>query len=251
MFERRILKNAWDGRIEPFKIIGNVYFVGTFQASSHIIDTGDGLIMIDTGYSDTLYLVIDSLYKLGFKPTDVKYIINTHWHGDHTEATAAMANLSGAKTIIGKEDFERASGYFTPDISVKDGDKLTLGNTTVEFMETPGHTKGTISFFFDTVSDGKTYRVGMFGGAGVNTLAAGAFDYDGCRDGYRQSIKRLKAEKVDVFIGNHTWNNNTAKNAEILRQTGENKFIDHTLWKRFLDFCEKRLDDVIANEEKK
>ena len=83
-------------------------------------------------------------------------------------------------------------------------------------VETPGHTKGTISFFFDTVSDGKTYRVGMFGGAGVNTLAAGAFDYDGCRDGYRQSIKRLKAEKVDVFIGNHTWNNNTAKNAEIL-----------------------------------
>ena len=249
MFERRTLKNAWEGRIEPFKIVGNVYFVGTFQASSHIIDTGDGLIMIDTGYSDTLYLVIDSLYKLGFKPEDVKYIINTHWHGDHTEATAAMANLSGAKTIIGKDDFERACGYFTPDISVKDGDKLTLGNTTVEFMETPGHTKGTISFFFNTESDGKVYRVGMFGGAGANTLAKGCFDYDGCRDGYRESINRLRAERVDVFIGNHTWNNNTARHAELLRATGENKFIDSSLWGRFLDFCESRLGKLLSDEE--
>lgn len=249
MFERKQLKNAWDGRIEPFRIIGNVYFTGTFQASSHVIDTGDGLIMIDTGYTKTLYLVIDSLYKLGFKPTDIKYIINTHWHGDHTEATAAMANLSGAKTIIGKEDFENAKQFFTADITVADGDVLTLGNTTVKFMETPGHTKGTISFFFETEDSGRKYRVGMFGGAGANTLASGCFDYDGCREGYRNSINRLRAEAVDVFIGNHTWNNNTEKFAELLRATGENKFIDSALWTKFLDFCEARLDAVIKKEQ--
>ncbi len=251
MFERRSLNHAWEGRMEPFKIVANVYFVGTFQASSHVIDTGDGLIMIDTGYSDTLYLVIDSLYKLGFKPEDVKYIINTHWHGDHTEATAAMANLSGAKTVIGIEDFEKAKKYFTADITVKDGDKLTLGNTTLKFMETPGHTKGTVSFFFNTEEPGKTYRVGMFGGAGANTLASGRFDYDGCREGYRESIKRLRSESVDVFIGNHTWNNNTWEYGELLRKTGENKFIDPSLWTRFLDFCEARLDKVILDEEER
>ena len=100
MFERKNINHPWEGKMNPFKIVGNVYFVGTFQASVHLIDTGDGLILIDTGYANSFYLVIDSIYSLGFKPKDIKYIINTHWHDDHTEATAAMVDLSGAKTII-------------------------------------------------------------------------------------------------------------------------------------------------------
>ena len=248
MFERRSIKNPWEGKLEPFKIIGNVYFVGTFQASTHIIATNDGLILIDPGYSNSLYLVIDSIYKLGFDPKNIKYIINTHWHGDHTEATAALADLSGAKTLIGHEDFEKAKRYFTADIMINDGDTLKLGDTTISFMETPGHTKGTISFFLETEDQGKIYRVGMFGGAGANTMVPDRFDYDGCREGYRSSVHRLKKEKVDVFIGNHVWNNNTAVFGKLLLETGENKFIDSTLWTRFLDFCEARLDKVIAEE---
>lgn len=248
MFERKKFKNLWEGKIEPFHIIGNVYFVGTFQASSHLIDSGDGLILIDSGYHNTLYLVLDSIYKLGFNPRDIKYIINTHWHGDHTEGTAAMADLSGAKTIIGKEDAEKAKKFFEADILVSDGDILSLGNTNITFLETPGHTKGTISLFFDTEEDGKIYRVGTFGGAGANTLAKGCFDYEGCREGYTESINRLRKEKVDVFIGNHVWNNDTKSKGELLLLTGENKFIDSQLWYDFLDFCEKRLKELIIAE---
>ena len=248
MFERRKIVNPWEGRIEPFKIIDGVYFVGTFQASCHLIDTGDGLILIDPGYANTLYLVIDGIYKLGFKPTDIKYIINTHWHGDHTEATAALTELSGAKTLLGREDVEKNKQYFIPDILVKDGDKLSLGKVTVEFMETPGHTKGTISFFFNVTENGKVYRVGMFGGAGANTMVKEKFDFDGCRDAYRNSLHRLMKEKVDVFIGNHTWNNDTFNKAKILRETGENLFIDDKLWNKFLSFCENRLDEVIKTD---
>ena len=248
MFERKSFKKPWEGKLEPFKIIGNVYFVGTFQASSHIIDTGDGLILIDPGYSNAFYLVIDSIHRLGFDPRDIKYIINTHWHVDHTQATAALADLSGAKTLIGREDFENAQQYFTPDITVSDGDTLKLGNTVITFMETPGHTKGTVSFFFETEDNGRIYRVGMFGGAGANTMAQGRLEYDSCREDYRSSIHRLKKEKVDVFIGNHVWNNNTAVYGRILLETGENKFIDDTLWTRFLDFCEERLDNIIAQD---
>ena len=248
MFKRRKIEQPYEGRIEPFKIIGNVYFVGTYQSSCHIIDTGDGLILIDTGYSNAFYLVIHSIYKLGFKPEDIKYIIHTHWHWDHTEGTQAMVDLSDAKTLIGRLDEQKALKYFTPDILISDGDTLTLGNTTVTFMETPGHTHGTISLFFDTEQDGKKYRVGMFGGAGANTLAQGKFDYDGCREDYRASLNRLRGERVDVFIGNHTWNNNTEEFGKILMETGENKFIDSTLWINFLDYCEKRLDRTIAKD---
>ena len=206
------------------------------------------MILIDTGYANTLYLLINSIYKIGFRPEDVKYIVNKHWHVDHVAGTAAMAELSGAKTLIGRYDEEKAKKYFNPDITVKDGDTLTLGNTTISFMETPGHTKGTLSFFFDTVENGVTYRVGMFGGAGANTMVREKFDYEGCREDYRASIHRLKKERVDVFIGNHVWNNNTAVFGKILMETGENKFIDPTLFGRFLDFCETRLDKVISED---
>lgn len=246
MFERREIVNPWEGRIEPFRIIGNVYFCGTFQASCHLIDTGDGLILIDPGYENTLYLVIDSIYKLGFRPEDIKYIINTHWHWDHTEATAALADLSGAKTLIGREDAENASRYFEADILLKDGDTLLLSNTTITFMETPGHTRGTVSLFFDTEDHGVTYRVGMFGGAGSNTLRKGAFDFENCREAYYASLERLQKEKVDVFIGNHVWNNDTFTKGKLLMATGENLFIDSSLWNKFLNHCKKRLDDVIA-----
>ena len=248
MFARRKLENPWEGKMEPFKIKGNVYYVGTFQASCHLIDTGAGLILIDPGYANTLYLVIRSICKLGFQPEDIKYIINTHWHWDHTEATAAMADLSGAKTLIGRHDEERAKQYFTPDILIEDGDTLELGNTKISFMETPGHTKGTISFFFETEEDGRTYRVGMFGGAGANTMVRGKFDYEGCREGYRASLHRLQKEKVDVFIGNHTWNNDTFEKGKLLLETGENTFFDPELWHKFLTFCEERLDNVITKD---
>lgn len=249
MFERKKITHSWEGKIEPFKIIGNVYYIGTFQSSCHLIDTGDGLVLIDTGYENTLYLIVNSIYSLGFNPKDIKYIIHTHWHWDHTEATTPLVKLTNsAKTLIGADDEEKAKQYFIPDILIKDGDTLNSGNTSFSFMHTPGHTKGTISIFFETEENGKKYRVGMFGGAGANTLASGSFDFDGCREAYRDSINKLRNEKVDVFIGNHTWNNDTEKKGKILLETGENKFIDNKLWNKFLDFCEERLDSVIKKE---
>ena len=249
MFKRKKFENHYEGAIEPFKIIGNVYFVGTFPASAHLIDTGDGLILIDTGYSDTLFLLVNSIYKLGFSPYDIKYIIHTHWHGDHTEATAALVHMTGAKTMIGEKDVHKVRQYFEPDILLKEGDKVKLGNTEIEIMETPGHTEGCISLFFETEENGIKYQVGTFGGAGANTLASGHFDYDGCREGYLNSLDRLREKKVNVFIGNHVWNNDTEAKAKILAETGENKFIDDNIWYEFLDFCENRLNEVIEKEK--
>ena len=246
MFERKKFEHHYEGAIEPFKIIGNTYFVGTFPASSHLIDAGDGLILIDTGYSDTLFLLINSIYKLGFSPYDVKYIIHTHWHGDHTEATAALVHLTGAKTFIGKKDAEKVRKYFEPDVLLSEGDVVSLGNTKIEIIETPGHTEGTISLFYETEENGKTYQLGMFGGAGANTLAKGKFDYENCRNDYLASLNRLRQRNVDVFIGNHVWNNDTFTKGKLLMETGENQFLDETLWNKFLTHCKKRLDNVIA-----
>lgn len=249
MFQRKTFQHLWEGEISPFKIIGNVYFVGCFPASTHLIDTGDGLILIDPGYTETFFLVISSIYQLGYDPKDIRYIINTHWHGDHTEASAALAHFSGAKNLIGEYDAPYVKTMFTPDILIHDGDTLTLGNTTIRFIYTPGHTKGCISFVFDTAEDGKTYHVGMFGGAGANTLRKDHLSHDGCREDYKRSLEKLKKEKVNVFIGNHVWNNDTENKGKILRETGVNKFVDENLWYEFLDFCGKRLEEIEKSED--
>ena len=248
MFTRKSFTNHYEGEIEPFKIVGNVYFVGTTPASSHLIDTGEGLILIDTGYSDTLFLLVNSIYKLGFSPYDIKYIIHTHWHGDHTAATAPLVHMTGAKTMISEKDYEKALPFFTADILLKEGDTVELGNTKIDIIETPGHTKGTISLFFETEENGKKYQVGTFGGAGANTLIEGKFDYDNCREDYRSSLNKLRKRNVDVFIGNHVWNNDTEAKGKILKETGENKFIDSKIWFEFLDFCESRLNSLIEKE---
>jgi metallo-beta-lactamase class B len=248
MFERKIVSKHYEGAVKPFKIIGNVYFVGCIPASSHLIDTGDGLILIDTGYEDTLFMLVDSVYRLGFQLSDIKYIIHTHWHSDHTAATAGLVALTGAKTFIGHKDAENAKAYFLPDEVLHTGDRICLGNTEIDILETPGHTEGCISLFFNTEANGKAYRVGMFGGAGANTLRKDAFDFEGCREAYYASLERLKKETEDVFIGNHVWNNDTFVKAEHLKRTGENLFLDSAVWNQFLDHCKLRLDDVITRD---
>jgi metallo-beta-lactamase class B len=249
MFERRTFARHYEGAMEPIRILDNVWFVGCFSASSHLIDTGEGLILIDTGYEDTTFLLVDSIYKLGYKPSDVRYIIHTHWHDDHTGATAGFVKISGAKTLVSEKDAPKTQQYFIPDIFLKDGDIVHLGNTSIRIVETPGHTYGTISLFFDAKEGEKTYRVGMFGGAGSNTLKKGHFDYPQCREDYRASLAKLRKEPVDAFIGNHVWNNDTENKGIARKNGGDNPFVDKNLWIQFLDFCEDRLDKVIGEEQ--
>lgn len=255
MFPKRPVdvSRPWEGRIFPFRMIGGVYFVGTYQASSHLIDTGDGLILIDTGYANALYLVLDSIRLLGFRIEDIRYVVHTHYHYDHAQATKyLMPLLPAAKTVIGIRDDKMVEelDYFSPDIVVRDGDVLKLGNTQMRFLETPGHTVGTVSFFFDVTEADKVYRVGMFGGAGHNTLTAQhLLSYPTCRSDYRNSLERLQKEHVDVMLGNHVWNNDTEeKGKAFLADPAHNPFVDDTLFGRFLDRCARKLDDLERKE---
>ena len=242
----------WLAPVDPFRILRGISFVGCYGASVHLIDTGDGLVMIDTGYLHSFYTVVHGIYALGYRPTDVKYILLTHWHHDHTAGVQAMRSLSpDAKTVIGiRDDAEViARGIFTPDLVVRDGDTLSCGRVTFRFVETPGHTKGTVSIFFDYEEDGRVYHVGTFGGAGPATLFADSDEYyENARADYFASIDRLKREKVDLFLGNHCWNNDTDGKAEQLAAHPErNPFVDNREFGKFLDFCRAR---VLARMEK-
>lgn len=242
MYPRKKLKNYYEGEIKPFKIIDGLYFVGSYKESCHLVDTGDGLLLIDVGDVKNVYLVVNSIYESGFSPKDVKYILLTHKHYDHTGGVKEFAGFTGAKTFISEIDgvSDEVKSFFTPDYLIKDGEELKFGNITVKCMLTAGHTKGTMSYFFDMKDGGKTYRVGMFGGAGVNTLVKTHADYyEGNRKDYLDSVDRLLKEKVDVFIGNHCWNNDTDNKGKAIT-ADFNPFIDGKEWVKFLNFCKNR-----------
>lgn len=262
------MAHPWKGYTEPFRIFGNLYFVGTVPASTHIIDTGAGLIMIDPGYPQSLYLVIDNMYRLGLNPHDVKYIVITHGHYDHLGAARAMVEMTGAKTFIGKEDADYANGKidltwakelgteyyeeFVPDVLLSHGDVIALGNTRILVKDAPGHTPGTKAFFFDVTDGEKTYRVGTHGGVGTNSMKKEFLERYGLptsiREQFVPAIDALMDEKVEIFIGNHVNNNDTVGKGRRITET-ENPFIDPNAWKEFLELRKKMYFEVLESEK--
>ena len=104
------MEKPWEGAFEPFKVFGNTWFTGTIPASTHLIDTGAGLIIINSGYQETLYLMLESTRRLGFDPADIRYILHSHGHIDHAGATRALVELTKAKTFIGAGDYDIVTG---------------------------------------------------------------------------------------------------------------------------------------------
>ncbi|MBR7107545.1 MAG: MBL fold metallo-hydrolase [Lentisphaeria bacterium] len=265
-----MIESPWLRTMEPFQLFENIYFVGSRPASTHIIDTGSGLILIDSGYQERLYLVINSIWKCGFSPYDIKYIIHSHGHIDHAAATRALVELTGAKTFIGEADCGIVDGSrpdltwerelniappapFVPDVLLRDGDKITLGNTEIDCVATPGHTPGTFSFFWNVNASGKTFRAGTMGGAGINTLRAEYIrklhlESENWRGAFRNSIARCRREKVDIFIGNHAGQNQTEERYQRLLEGDKYAFVDPAAWGNFLDKCESTLDELEKNE---
>lgn len=255
--------------IKPFKICGNIYFVGTEPASSHLIATEEGLILLDSGYPHTLHHVIESIWELGFDLRDIRYVIHSHGHYDHLGATGHLLELTHAETFLGADDIDYANGTldltwarelgftytetFEPDHALHDGDIIRLGSTEILCLSTPGHTPGTMSFFFDTEEKGVKYRAAMHGGVGVNSMTAEFLNRYGlsfdCREKFFTGLERLKRERVDVPLGNHVQCNDTlGKAARIGPDTG-NPFIAPEEWIPFLDACAERLRKQIAAEQ--
>lgn len=261
------MTRPWKGAVDPFRIYGNLYFVGTEPASTHLIDTGDGLILFDSGYSHNYDSLIASIEALGFSPYDVRILIHSHAHFDHfgggdrmRERYGTRIYMSEVDTALTREMPERAlmqlapgkdDAICYPDQTIADGEVITLGNTSIKCVLSPGHTPGTMSFFFDATDGERTLRVGYFGGIGFLTL------YREYLQEYRldpnmveilgQTVEKLRAFEVDVVLGNHPYHNCTLeKRAYMLENEGSNPFINQATWGILLDALEARRKDFIA-----
>ena len=255
--------------MEPVNVFGNLYFVGTIPASTHIIDTGAGLIMLDAGYLEAVDEVISNMEKMGLSVRDIRYVLLTHGHIDHAGAARKIREISGAKIAIGAADREYVNGendltyareyemefdFFEPDILLSDGDVITLGNTTIRAVATPGHTPGAMSYFFD-VTDGKeSYTAALHGGMGTNTLTSEYLDKYSLPYSYREdfarAMKRLSEERVDIFLGNHMQHNKTGEKADRVRAGDKYAFVNPDEWSPYCLWCIEHLNDVIEGERK-
>lgn len=253
--------------IRPFRMYGNVYFVGSSKVSVHIIQTECGLVMIDTGYPDMYEQILDSMGQMGLNPKDICAIFHSHGHIDHFGCTERFKELSGAKTYISRIDNDILNGtydlswakelgyermpFFNCDVLVEDGDCFTFGNTTLRCTLTPGHTDGVLSFFVNVEENGESIIAAMHGGVGLNTLSAEFLNSYGLsfenRVVFRESLHKLANEKVDLVLGNHPEQNDTVKKME--RVLLENaSIVDPSEWQRFLKETERKLDALLAEE---
>ena len=250
--------------IQPFQLHKSIYFIGSTKVSVHLIETAEGLVMIDTGCPDMTEQLLDSMSALGFDPKDICAIFHSHGHYDHFGNTVLFKKLSGAKTYISRIDNELVNGTvpmtlehyplprFDCDVLVEDGDVFSFGNVSVRCLLTPGHTEGVLSFII-TLKDGeKTVVAAMHGGVGRNTLKAEflkkhSLSFD-CREVFRTGLHRLADEHVDLVLGNHPQQNDTqGKLEKVLR--GESA-LDSAEWLRFLLQTEQKLDQMIQEEAK-
>ena len=239
--------------ITPFHIAGGLYYVGDSMDSSHLLDTGAGLLLIDTPRDpDSAEIIRENMEKLGFSVSDIRYIIVSHGHFDHFAGVPKLVEWSGAETFLGEKDLALKPN-FVPDHLLHDGDEITLGDTTIRCLHTPGHTVGTMSFFFELHEAGETFRAAMFGGAGIDQMSKRYLDKHGLyyhqRGDFYRSLERLRGEQVDICVGNHPRPIKLFDKQERAATEGFRAFVDPTQWRRFLDRREVLLDQLISKEQ--
>ena len=195
----------------PHKIIGNLYYVGTEALGSFLISTPEGLILINSDYEGVPPVLRKSVEQLGFKFTDVKILLGSHAHADHMEGDALVKELTGARVMAMAEDVPalekmRPGGKPHPiDQVLHDGEKVTLGGTTLVAHLTPGHTRGCTSWSLKVQDGGKSYDVVIIGSLGVNPgyKLVNNPEVPQIAEEYQRSFKLMRSLPCDVPLGSH------------------------------------------------
>jgi metallo-beta-lactamase class B len=216
---------------EPAKVFDNLYFVGTKIHSSWALTTSEGIILIDTLYDyASEEAIAGGLKKLGLDPASVKYVIISHAHGDHVGGAKLMQDRFGSRIVMGGPDWEEIeksinrfpSGKPKRDIVATDGQKITLGDTSVTLVLTPGHTPGTVSMLFTVKDNGTPLSVAYSGGTAFN-FPNDVPHFDTYINSQRKMAAQAAAANATILMSNHSEFDNAVNKIKMLagRKAGE------------------------------
>lgn len=254
--------------VAPFRISDDIYYVGASDVTSFLIATDAGLILTDGGFAETAPKILSNIKTLGFDPKQVKILLNSHAHFDHAGGLAALKQATGARFLAskgdtpvlesgGKSDFsdigrQHRIAPVKPDGLLTNGEKLTLGHTTLTIHLTPGHTRGCTSWSMTTHIAGKPEHVLFI--CSLSVLSDYSLvkrpSYPGIAEDYAHSIALLKSLPCDVMLGAHgSFFHLTEKRAALAGD--RSAFVDPDLCKAYLDQAQAAYRAALAKEEGK
>lgn len=268
------LFDSWKAPVPPRHLGGNLYYVGASGVSAWLITTPAGHILLDTGFAETAPLIRRSVEQLGFKVTDIRLILSSHAHIDHTGGHAAMKRLTGAQVLAsaadarvlesgGADDFlawPKETLRYEPvrvDRIVADGERVSLGGTTLTAHLTPGHTRGATTWTMELADGGHAYHVVFFSSTTINDGTRLLHNplYPGIAADLASSFATLRALPCDIFLAPHGGQFALAdKFARLDRGEGPAALVDPAGWRELLDASEtayrRQLDLERAQENK-
>lgn len=257
------------GSEEPIRIHGNTYLVGFAGLNIALIDSGDGLILIDGAVPQAVREIQANIRRLGFRPEDIRYILSTEPHLDHAGGIAALARDSGATVVAsaaaaevlrrgrsGPDDPQAAWLDDFPPVqrlrAVADGETLRLGNVEIVARATPGHTPGSMSWSWRSCESGACLDI-VFA-ASLNPLAAEPYRFSDPRNAsalaaFRATFARLRALPCGIlFTPHHGQSGGEEKLARLREERRPNPFVDPSACRAYADAFEARLDAQLAAE---
>jgi metallo-beta-lactamase class B len=212
------LHGSWSEPVEPFRVVGNIYYVGAKNIASYLITTARGHILLDTGTREMEPVVAGNIEKLGFQRKDIKILLSGHAHFDHVQGHAAMQRATGAKVMalgddavaletgtdrspIGAEGWEPVH----VDRVLKDGDTVELGGTTMKAIWAPGHTPGCTVWTTTVTEKAKPYAVLFYACAGPNAgvQVVGNPKFPRLAEQSMASFQKLAPQKPDIVLLMH------------------------------------------------
>ena len=249
----------------PLRIVGNLYYVGTYDLGCYLIVTPEGNILINTGINDSTKPIRENIEKLGFKFEDIKLLLATHGHWDHVGAMAEIKRLTGAKMWMeehdapmlesgGSLDYRYPDGrgaIYEPvkvDRRLKDGDKFTFGGIEFTVMHHPGHTLGATSFSFTVQDGGKPYNVLLVNMASINpgVKVAGMPGFPGIKEAYLSTLAKQKQLKPQIWVASHAAQFNMHKKYKPGDAYDPNRFVDPDGYAAKIQMYEKLVQENLA-----
>jgi metallo-beta-lactamase class B len=258
---------AWNKPVPPFRIVGNLYYVGATEVCSFLITTSQGHILLDGGFVETAPQIEQNIATLGFKLEDVKILLNSHAHFDHAGGLAELKKKTGAKLIASPRDAEllKSGGHgdfrfgdtltFPPvevDQIIGDGESIELGGQKLTAHLTPGHTKGNTTWI-TKVSDGAKSYDAVFAGSptALDYQLVGKESYPGIAADFEKTFAVLKKLPCDVFLSDHgSFFSFLEKRERLARGENQNPFIDADGYKKFVMLYEKEFHDKLELQKK-